>query len=68
MSLTAEIGTAVRLVTDSKKGLVRVIDTEAVIKARSDDPAGSIALGTDTDKLYVHLGSGSWVVINTTPA
>ena len=53
---------------ESKKGLVRIIDTEAQIKDRSGDPAGSMALGTDTDKLYMHLGSGSWVVINTTPA
>ena len=68
MSLVAEIGTAVRLMIESKKGLVRIIDTEAQIKSRSGDPTGSMALGTDTDKLYMHLGSGSWVVVNTTPA
>jgi len=68
MSLVADIGTAVRLIIESKKGLVRIIDTEAQIKSRSGDPAGSMALGTDTDKLYMHLGSGSWVVVNTTPA
>ena len=68
MSLVAEIGTAVRLIVESKKGLVRIIDTETNIKARSGDPKGSMALGTDTDKLYMHLGYGQWVVVNTTPA
>ena len=68
MSLVAEIGTAVRLIIESKKGLVRIIDTETNIKARSSDPKGSMALGTDTDKLYMHLGYGQWVVINTNPA
>ena len=68
MSLVANIGTAVRLMVESKKGLVRIIDTEAQIKSRSEDPVGCMALGTDTDKLYMHLGSGSWVVVNTTPA
>ena len=68
MSLVANIGTAVRLIVESKKGLVRIIDTETNIKARSNDPKGAFALGSDTDKLYIHLGSGSWVVINTSPA
>ena len=68
MSLVANIGTAVRLLIEAKKGLVRIIDTETNIKARSSDPKGSMALGTDTDKLYMHLGPGSWVVVNTTDA
>lgn len=68
MSLVADIGSAVRLIVESKKGLVRIIDTETNIKSRSSDPKGSLALGMDTDKLYMHLGYGQWVVINTTPA
>jgi hypothetical protein len=68
MSLVANIGTAVRLMIESKKGLVRIIDTETNIKARTDDPIGALALGSDTDKLYIHKGSGYWVVVNTTPA
>ena len=51
-----------------KKTPARIIDTETNIKARSSDPKGSMALGTDTDKLYMHLGPGSWVVVNTTDA
>jgi hypothetical protein len=68
MSLVADIGKAVRLMIESKKGLVRIIDTETNIKARNADPKGSMALGTDTDKLYIHKGSGYWLVIDTNPA
>ena len=62
-NLASSIGSAV----NSIRGLVKIIDTESKISARNSDPVGSLALGTDTNKLYVHLGSGSWVVINTTP-
>ena len=63
-SLASAIGGAVNLT----KGVVKIVDTETVIKSRSNDPIGSMALGTDTDKLYIHIGSGSWVVVNTNPA
>jgi len=36
MSLVAEIGTAVRLIIESKKGLVRIIDTEAKLKVGAE--------------------------------
>ena len=62
-NLASSIGSAV----NSFKGLVKIIDTETNITARNSDPAGTLALGSDTDKLYIHLGSGSWVVINTNP-
>ena len=68
MSLVANIGTAVRLIVESKKGIVRVVDTETNIKNRSSDPIGALALGSDTDKLYIHKGSGNWLVVNTNPA
>lgn len=63
-NLASAIGSGVR----ANKGLVRLVDTEDNIKNRSTDPTGSIALGSDTSKIYIHLGSGSWVVINTAPA
>lgn len=68
MSLVANIGTAVRLMIESKKGLVRIVDTETNIKNRTNDPIGALALGSDTDKLYIHKGSGYWLVIDTNPA
>lgn len=63
-NLASSIGSAV----NSMRGLVKIIDTENNIKSRSSDPAGSMALGSDTNKLYIHLGFGSWVVIDTSPA
>ena len=41
--------------------------TENVIKQRSVDPIGSLALGSDTNKLYIYTGAG-WFVINTSLA
>ena len=61
--LASLIGSSV----NSSKGVVKIVATESVIKARSIDPLGSLALGSDTNKLYIYTGSG-WLVINTSPA
>ena len=37
--------------------IVGVVDTQADILARSSDPAGTIAYGTDTENFYVFNGS-----------
>ena len=62
-SLVSLIGSSV----NSSKGVVKIVATENVIKARSIDPLGSLALGSDTNKLYIYTGAG-WLVINTSPA
>jgi len=36
---------------------VGVVDTQANILARSSDPAGTIAYGTDTENYYIFNGS-----------
>ena len=65
-SLASAIGSAVRSSTEHNRGLVKVVDTEANILAREDDPVGSIALASDTNKLYIYLGSSSWGAIAIT--
>lgn len=62
-SLVSLIGSSV----NSSKGVVKIVATENVIKQRTADPLGSLALGSDTNKLYIYTGSG-WFVINTSPA
>ena len=62
-SLVSLIGSSV----NSSKGVVKIVATENVIKARNIDPLGSLALGSDTNKLYIYTGAG-WLVINTSPA
>jgi len=62
-SLFSLIGSSV----NSSKGVVKIVATENVIKARNIDPLGSLALGSDTNKLYIYTGAG-WFVINTSPA
>ena len=59
-NLASFIGSSV----NSSKGVVKIVATENVIKARSTDPLGSLALGSDTNKLYIFTGAG-WFVINT---
>lgn len=62
-NLASLIGSSVK----SSKGVVKILATENIIKLRNSDPLGSIALGTDTNKLYIYTGAG-WYVINTSPA
>ena len=62
-SLANLIGNSV----NSSKGVVKIVATENVIKTRNTDPLGSLALGSDTNKLYIYTGAG-WLVINTSPA
>jgi hypothetical protein len=62
-NLASLIGSSV----NSSKGVVKIVTTEGNIKARNSDPLGSIALGSDTNKLYIYTGAG-WYVINTNPA
>jgi len=65
-NLASAIGSAVRSSTEYNRGLVKVVDTEANILARENDPIGSIALSSDTNKLYIYLGSSSWGAIAIT--
>ena len=62
-NLAGLIGSSV----NSSKGVVKIVTTEGNIKIRSSDPLGSLALGSDTNKLYIYTGAG-WYVINTSPA
>lgn len=62
-SLVSLIGSSV----NSSKGVVKIVAAENVIKARNSDPLGSLALGSDTNKLYIYTGAG-WFVINTSLA
>ena len=65
-NLASSIGSAVKNITEHNKGLVRAVDTEANILARTGDPIGSVALASDTNKLYIYLGSawGSIDIVN----
>ena len=64
--LASSIGSAVRQTVARNRGLVKVVDTEVNILARENDPIGSIALASDTNKLYIYLGSSSWGAIAIT--
>lgn len=64
--LASSIGSAVRQTVARNRGLVKVVDTEENILARDSDPIGSIALASDTNKLYIYLGSSSWGAISIT--
>ena len=65
MNILSFIGTSVKNHVAAHKGVVRITDTVTNITSRSSDPIGTIALATDTNDLYVHLGSGSWGKITT---
>jgi len=65
-NLASAIGSAVRVSNEHNRGLVKVVDTEANILTRENDPIGSIALSSDTYKLYIYLGSSSWGAIAIT--
>lgn len=65
MNILQQIGTDVKDKINDNKGLVKVVDSETNILARYDDSEGALAFGTDTNKLYIHLGSGTWRAIST---
>lgn len=65
MNIFSTIGTLVRNHVSDHKGVVKIVDTEANILSRSSDPQGTMALATDTDQIYIHTGSGTWVKIQT---
>lgn len=65
MNIFSAIGTLVKNHVATHKGVVKIIDTETNILSRSSDPQGTMALATDTDQIYIHTGSGTWVKIQT---
>ncbi len=56
-SLASSIGSAVKSATERNRGLVKFVDTEANILARTGDEIGVIALSSDTSKLLIFLGT-----------
>ena len=56
-NLASAIGSAVRSSNEHNRGLVKVVDTEANILARTGDEIGVIALSSDTSKLLIFLGT-----------
>ena len=65
MNIFSTIGTLVKNHVAAHKGVVKIVDTETNILSRSSDPQGTMALATDTDQIYIHTGSGTWVKIQT---
>ena len=66
MNILSQIGTDVKTHVQAHKGKLKIVDTEDNIKDRSSDDIGTMALGSDTDDLYIHIGSGNWVKLETT--
>ena len=64
-TLMTSIGTLVKNHVADNKGVAKIVDTESNITSRSSDPIGTIAFGTDTDDIYIHTGSGTWVKLVT---
>ena len=65
MNILSQIGTDVKNHVQDHKGKLKIIDTETNILGRSSDDVGTMALGTDTDDVYIHIGSGTWVKLVT---
>tara|TARA_Y100001963_G_C6646668_1_gene383640 strand:- start:538 stop:747 length:210 start_codon:yes stop_codon:yes gene_type:complete len=65
MNILQQIGTDVKDKINDNKGLVKVVDSETNILARTSDASGTLAFGTDTNKLYIHISSGTWRAIST---
>jgi hypothetical protein len=66
MNILSQIGTDVKNHVQDHKGKLKIVDTETNILGRSSDDIGTMALGTDTDDIYIHIGSGAWVKLATT--
>ncbi len=66
MNILSQIGTDVKNHVQDHKGKLKIVDTETNILARSSDDIGTMALGTDTDDVYIYVGSGTWVKLATT--
>jgi len=65
MNILQQIGTDVKNHVQDHKGVIKIIDSETNILARDSDDVGTVALGTDTDDIYIHTGSGVWVRLVT---
>jgi hypothetical protein len=68
MNILEQIGTDVKNHVQDHKGKIKIVDTESNITSRSSDDAGTMALGSDTEDLYIHMGSGNWVKLETVSA
>ena len=68
MNILEQIGTDVKNKISDNKGLVKIVDSETNILARTSDASGTLALGTDTNKLYIHISAGTWRTISTDSA
>lgn len=64
-TMMTAIGTLVKDHVADNKGVAKIVDTESNITSRNTDPIGTFAFGTDTDDIYIHTGSGTWVKIAT---
>lgn len=65
MNILSQIGTDVKNHVQDHKGKLKIVDTETNILGRSSDDVGTMALATDTDDIYIHIGSGTWVKLVT---
>ena len=65
MNILSQIGTDVKNHVQDHKGKLKIVDTETNILGRSSDDIGTMALATDTDNIYIHIGSGAWVKLVT---
>ena len=68
MNILEQIGTSVKNHVQDHKGKIKIVDTEGNIKNRSSDDTGTMALGSDTEDLYIYMGSGNWVKLETVSA
>ena len=66
MNILSQIGTDVKNHVQDHKGKLKIVDTETNILGRSSDDIGTMALGTDTDDIYIYIGSGAWVKLAPT--
>ena len=63
MTLLETLGTLVKSFVESKQGVIRIVDTESNIVALDSETAGTLAYASDTEKLLIHTGSGTWKTI-----
>ena len=66
MNILNNLGTQVKNHVSTHKGLVRVTDTETNILNNSSEPVGALAYATDTQELFIYIGSSTWLKIQTT--
>lgn len=63
MTLLEILGSLVKTFVESKQGVARILDTESNIVALDSEAEGTLAYSTDTEKLLIHTGEGTWKTI-----